>query len=245
MDYIALNYQEPQPFPRRPGIRYYRPSKPDLIVDEANPKQILVNVVIDQQPQTNLEQEDLSEPLAQSDLEILKPKQYLVQIQNQTIDFASEGIYPVALTDLDKEWLESAQEYFVNAIQDGQRIGSAKDFTSLEILEALWATAEQVGIDPKRFIIQIYNESRFDPYVVGAAGERGIGQFKESTAKYKRYNWSKICSGLDSYAYQAKIAAEFVKSVGEMAYNGGGDQGHKYRQRISSKLDSINSIFEN
>ncbi len=164
---------------------------------------------------------------------------YSINIAGTEVSFSDLGITRPYLNREDREWLLKAQHYFIKAKEDGHAIGSAEEYTSMDILEALWATAESVNIDPKRFLVQVYNESRFNPYVKGDAGERGIGQFKKSTALHYGYNWDIMTAGIESYAYQAKAAAEFVRAVGEIAYNGGGKQAEKYQELISSRLENI------
>ncbi len=189
------------------------------------------------------EQEELEEER----LEIAKKQErsryrgdgYVVSIQGKDIDFGKEGIKKAKLTSADKEWLKKAQNYFIMAKEKGRRIGSAEEYTSMEALEALWSTAEHVGIDPKRFLVQIYNETRFNPSARGRAGERGIGQFKKATAQAYGYEWSKMTAGIKTYAYQAKAAAEFVKTVGEVAYNGKGARARRYRDKISVRMNNI------
>jgi hypothetical protein len=165
---------------------------------------------------------------------------YQISVMDQVIDFSAEGIAAPELSEDDLAWLQKAQHYFINATQDQRRIGSAKEYTHMDLLQALWATAEQTGIDPKRFIVQIFNESRFNPHLMGQAGERGLGQFKRSTAEMLGYDWNKMTGGVSTYAYQAKAAAEFVAKVGEERYNGAGPSARKYRFLISSRLRKIN-----
>lgn len=172
---------------------------------------------------------------------IFYSKNYIVSIKDKKVDFTKEGIARPQLTRKEKQWLAKAQNYFITAEEKGRKIGSAEEFTTMEILEALWATANHVGVDPKRFIVQIYNESRFNPYVKGKAGERGIGQFTPSTAKYHRFNWAKMKDGIDGFAYQAKAAAEFVKIKGEVAYNGKNKKGERYKDLISSRVNKIHN----
>lgn len=164
---------------------------------------------------------------------------FLIQVVDREVDFAQLGIQPAKLSRSDEKWLQKAQYYFINAKENGRKIGSAEVYTSPDILYALWSTAEHVGIDPKRFLVQVYNESRFNPNVRGKAGERGIGQFKHGTAKMLGYDWSKMKGGHKTFAYQALASAEFVKSVGEMKYNGAGRRSEKYVDLISKRLKSI------
>lgn len=166
---------------------------------------------------------------------------YIVNIGGVAVNFTQMGVDQIALNHGDKEWLAKAQHYFIKAREDGRAIGSAESYTTTEILEALWSTATRVGIDPKRFIVQIYNESRFNPYVEGAAGERGIGQFKESTAKMCGYSWDMMTAGIEGFAYQARASAEFVKRVGEIAYNGSGDKALQYQDKIGMRLEAISN----
>jgi hypothetical protein len=166
-------------------------------------------------------------------------KNYVINIQGQEIDFGKEGIKKADFSASEKDWLAKAQNYFITAKEKGRRIGSAEEYTSMEALEALWSTAQHVGIDPKRFIVQIYNETRFNPNARGAAGERGIGQFKKTTAELYGYDWHTMKSGMQGYAYQAKAAAEFVKKVGEISYNGGGSQARRYQDRINKRVRNI------
>jgi len=168
-----------------------------------------------------------------------KPKRdkYTISVADEDSSFFEEGIKKPKLSREEKDWLLRAQNYFITGKENGVRIGSAEQYTTMEILEALWATAEDAGIDPKRFIVQLFNESRFNPNVVGRSGERGIGQFKQSTAKAYNYDWEKLSGGAKTFAYQAKVAADFVKQVGEHAYNGGGT--NNYKDKISLRIDSI------
>jgi Transglycosylase SLT domain len=164
---------------------------------------------------------------------------YKINIQGKEVNFSNYGIKKSSLTIDEKRWLAKAQNYFITAKEDGIRIGSAEDFTTMEILEALWSTAEHVGTDPKRFIVQVYNESRFNPNARGQAGERGIGQFMENTAKSYGYDWTAMNDGIEGFAYQALASADFVKKVGEIAYNGSGEQAEKYQKKINHRLDRI------
>lgn len=166
---------------------------------------------------------------------------YVIDIQGQAVSFSDFGISRVEISDEDRDWLRRAQNYFVSARENNIKIGSAQDYTSMEILEALWSTAMNVGIEPKRFIVQLYNESRFNPYVVGSAGERGIGQFLRSTSDYLGYEWDKMSNGIETFAYQAKASAEYVKKVGEVSYNGSGPMARAYKERISGRLSTINN----
>ncbi len=174
------------------------------------------------------------------DLTVINSKdKYFIPIQKQMVDFSAEGIEPAKLSRSDQAWLEKARFYFINATESGRKIGSAESYTTPEILEALWATAEAKDIDPKRFLVQIYNETRFNPNLTGRAGEKGLGQFKRSTAKGLNYDWGKMKSGVKGYAYQAKCAAEFVAQVGESTYNGGHRGSHRYVSRIDKHLKRI------
>jgi hypothetical protein len=184
-------------------------------------------------------QKKAAELKQQLQAEALRNGKYIITISDETIDFTQEGIQKAILSLEDQEWLAKAQNHFITAQEDGIRIGSAEEYTSMEALEALWSTAVHVGIDPKRFIVQIYNESRFNPSAKGAAGERGIGQFKKTTAEAYGYDWYTMKSGLSGYAYQAKAAAEFVHKVGEIAYNGSGEQARKYQERINKHIRRI------
>ena len=178
---------------------------------------------------------------ARSKIEIKQEdaEEYIVNIAGTPVNFSAQGIERPYLSPENKKWLIKAQNYFIKAQEDGRAIGSAEEYTSIDILEGLWSTAESIGIDPKRFLVQLYNESRFNPYAKGDAGERGIGQFKETTARHYGYNWDTMTAGIASYAYQAKAAAEFVKAVGEIAYNGGGEHAEKYQDRIDDRLENI------
>lgn len=167
---------------------------------------------------------------------------FLVKIQKQTVDFAKEGIKPAELSYTDREWLRKAAYYFVNAKEGGKKIGSAAAYTSPEILHALWSTAKEKGIDPKRFLVQIFNETRFNPNLTGKAGEKGLGQFKHSTAKSLGYSWSKMKGGIATYAYQAKCSAEYVAKVGEQTYNGRGYKAKRYVTRIDKHLKRIEKL---
>ena len=194
------------------------------------------------------ENEELKKKLAQqaekeaqekAKLAKIKKRRYTITVKGQKVDFGKEGIKKAKLSWQEKDWLAKAQNHFITATERGRRVGSAEEYTSMEALHALWSTAEHVGIDPKRFIVQIYNETRFNPNARGAAGERGIGQFKKTTAQLYGYDWYKMKSGMPGYAYQAKAAAEFVKKVGELAYNGGGSQARRYRERINKRIRNI------
>ncbi len=166
-----------------------------------------------------------------------KPGAYVVEVNGVPVDFSAEGIQKPSLTNDDQMWLLKAQKYFLEARDERDRkIGSAEVYTSIEMLEALWATALQVGVEPKRFLVQIYNESRFNPHARGDAGERGIGQFMRNTARMLDLDWERMSAGEEGFAYQAKCAAEFVKSVGESKYNGGNPE---YVRAISSRLSAI------
>lgn len=166
-------------------------------------------------------------------------KNYKIEVAGHEVNFSKEGIKKAKLSSNDKAWLAKAQNHFITAKEKGRRIGSAEKFTSMEALEGLWSTAEHVGVDPKRFIVQIYNETRFNPEAKGAAGERGIGQFKKTTAELYGYDWDIMKSGIKGYAYQAKAAAEFVKKVGEISYNGGGSQARRYQNKINRRIQNI------
>jgi len=151
-----------------------------------------------------------------------------------------QGIKKPNLSIQDKIWIEKAQYYFINAKENGVRVGSAPIYTTYDVLEALWATALNYEINPKRFLVQIYTESRFNPNMEGQAGERGIGQFKESTAKSMGFDWDLIKGGEKTYAYQAMAAARYVQSVGESAYNSAGKVGQRYSAKINRRLQDIN-----
>jgi hypothetical protein len=165
---------------------------------------------------------------------------YVVNIAGTEVNFMEQNIRKPNLSLQDKIWLDKAQYYFVNAKENGIRVGSAPVYTTYEILEALWATATQYNINPKRFLVQLYTESRFNPKTVGLAGERGIGQFKESTAKSLGFNWELIKGGDATYPYQAMAAARYVQMVGESAYNSAGTVGHRYSSKINRRLQQIN-----
>jgi hypothetical protein len=165
---------------------------------------------------------------------------YVVNIAGTEVNFMEQNIRKPNLSLQDKIWLDKAQYYFVNAKENGIRVGSAPGYTTYEMLEALWATAAQYNINPKRFLVQLYTESRFNPKTVGLAGERGIGQFKESTAKSMGFDWELIKGGDATYPYQAMAAARYVQMVGESAYNSVGPVGHRYSSKINRRLQQIN-----
>lgn len=168
-------------------------------------------------------------------------KDYIVEVQGTKVNFSELGIRKKHLSRSERRWLRKAQNYFLTVEENGRKIGSAESYTTMGILEALWRTAEEVDIDPKRFIVQMYNETRFNPNLKGRAGERGLGQFKKSTAKLYGYDWEQMTSGTKGFAYQARAAAEFVKSVGELAYNGSGHKAKKYKDKISMRIDKIDT----
>lgn len=170
---------------------------------------------------------------------IKKQRRLIVKVSNQYVDFEAEGIKPSKLSRKDKDWIRKANYYFINVKERNRRIGSAEEYTSPEILHALWSTAELHDIDPKRFIVQMFNETRFNPNLRGRAGERGLGQFKKPTAEAHGCSWSKMTAGIKTYAYQAKCAASFVSKVGEATYNGGGSRSRKYVKKISKHIKGI------
>lgn len=249
------------------GLHYYVPQKSTVTVStgiDGSPKvKVEIEDVVKEQNQYIEEtlkkynsekisqkiQEEVKAKIEETKLEEIKNQlnqhtyqnqgQYIVLIDDVAVDFSEQNIAQVKLTTEDREWLERARDYFLTAKDGDKLIGSSEKYTKIEILEALWATAIHVGIDPKRFIVQIYNESRFDPYAKGNSGERGIGQFKESTAKAYGFDWDLMKSGSKSYAYQAKSAAEFVKAVGEVAYNGSGAKAIAYQNKIDIRLEQI------
>ena len=166
-----------------------------------------------------------------------KPGAYVIELNGILVDFSAEGINKPSLNEEDRTWLLKARKYFLEARDEQNRkIGSAEAYTSMELLEALWATAIQVGVDPKRFLVQVYNESRFNPHARGQAGERGIGQFMRETVRALDLDWGRMSAGEETLAYQARCAAEFVKNVGESRYNGGNPE---YVRLISSRLGAI------
>jgi hypothetical protein len=171
-----------------------------------------------------------------------KQSQFKVQVGEQIVSFSAEGIRPAKLSESDQSWLKNAQRYFIEAEENGKSIGSKAEYTSLNILYALWSTAEAYDLDPKRFLVQIYNESRFNPNLEGKAGERGIGQFKKSTAEFYSYDWSAMKAGEKTYAYQAKCSAELVSKIGEVAYNGKGRAANEYQKLISKRLNRIERL---
>jgi len=182
--------------------------------------------------------EDSSKKL--SEKEDLIANTYIVNIAGTEVNFVEQGIKKPNLSIQDKIWIEKAQYYFINAKENGVRVGSAPIYTTYDVLEALWATALNYEINPKRFLVQIYTESRFNPNMEGQAGERGIGQFKESTAKSMGFDWDLIKGGEKTYAYQAMAAARYVQSVGESAYNSAGKVGQRYSAKINRRLQDIN-----
>ena len=186
-------------------------------------------------------QELIIEPAQRIQSVVMKAEseEYIINIAGTPVSFSKLGIDRTYLSPENKRWLIKAQNYFIKAKEDGRAIGSAEEYTSIDILEGLWSVAESVGVDPRRFIVQLYNESRFNPYAQGDAGERGIGQFKKMTAQHYGYNWDTMTAGIDSYAYQAKAAAEYVRAVGEIAYNGGGEHAERYQDLIDDRLQNI------
>ncbi len=217
----------PPPQPRTYGIVYNSKKPIGGIYYYSKKKSPVVEVEYEEQKLTLKYDKTDTEP-------------YIIEIQGKKVNFSQEGIERPELSKADQRWLSKAQNYFLSAKERNKRIGSAQDFTKMEILEALWATAKTEEIDPKRFIVQIYNESRFNPYAKGQSGERGIGQFKKTTAKQYDYDWSKISSGIEGFAYQAKVSANFVRQVGEVAYNGKGKRAKKYKNKISTRIAMIN-----
>jgi hypothetical protein len=191
-------------------------------------------------------QEKIKEQLeAEQEKAEINTRVYVVSIQGVEVNFSELGIKKKRISRKNKKWLSKAQNYFLTVEEKGVKIGSAESYTTMEILEALWRTADQAGVDPKRFVVQIYNESRFNPNLTGKAGEKGLGQFKKTTAEYHGYNWKQMTNGTKGYAYQAKAAAEFVKQVGELAYNGGGKQAEIYQDKISKRISRINKWNSN
>ena len=193
---------------------------------------------------------EIKELKHKSHLKKKKDETYTISIMGSSTNFGAFGIKKPDLSRQDQLWLEKAQYYFINAEEKGIRVGSAAGYTTREILEALWATAVHEGINPKRFLVQLYTESRFNPNQVGKAGERGLGQFKKSTANFHKFNWDLLKGGNDTYAYQARSSAKFVKMVGESAYNSVGPKGKRYSSKINRRLMQINkteipSIAEN
>lgn len=266
MDYVALYHKDERPTPgihyntetKIGGVRYYKPKQEQVVESSGNgPRRLRresreVKVYVDDKkefellekiPKKNEAQEESNKSSDEREFERTssrdRSKEFVVKIASYDVDFASEGIKPARLKKNDEEWLKKAQYYFLNARENGIKVGSAVQYTTLDILHALWSTAEQTGIDPKRFLVQIYTETRFNPNLRGQAGERGIGQFKKGTAEMLGYDWDKITSGHETYAYQAKCAAEFIAKVGEAQYNGGGARGRSYTDKIGMRLQKI------
>lgn len=216
------------------GKRSEEPSKSDLEKAARDEKREKEHLIREQKALERAQREEAKEKERQ------EKNGYLVSIAGADVDFMSQGIKKPSLSLQDKIWLDKAQYYFVNAKENGVRVGSAPSYTTYEILEALWATAAQYNINPKRFLVQLYTESRFNPKTVGQAGERGIGQFKESTAKSMGFDWELIKGGDATYPYQAMAAARYVQMVGESAYNSVGTTGHRYSSKINRRLQQIN-----
>ncbi|MDA1021497.1 MAG: lytic transglycosylase domain-containing protein [Cyanobacteria bacterium] len=264
MDYIALNHREPEPRGvfynyerKRGGVRYYQETKSRV---EESPEKTIVKVDAQKVKQQTLKRElvetttdpiektiehrlsfkKTQERLTKEQKKIAKiNRDYTVEIKGELVSFSELGIKKAKLDKEDQTWIENAHNYFITVKENNRAIGSSKDYTTVDVLEALWSTAVTVGADPKRYIVQVFNESRFDPHARGHAGERGIGQFKKTTAQQYGYDWDKMTDGINGFAYQAKAAAEFVKTVGEVAYNGKGPRAHNYQNKISMRLDNI------
>lgn len=225
------------------GIHYYRENlkqsvyiknlrkklekKYDIPIAEKNDESLKVKVLVKEKKET-------------ASKKILSQGDFRIRVGDQIVNFSNEGIEAAPISSSDKEWLKNAQRYFVEAKENGKNIGSDPEYTSLNILYALWSTAIAYDLDPKRFLVQVYNESRFNPNLIGKAGERGIGQFKKTTAKYYGYDWNDMKAGDKTFAYQAKCSAELVSKVGETAYNGKGPKALEYKRLISKRLEKIN-----
>ena len=236
------------------GVRYYRETKSRV---EESPEKTIVKVDtdkvkreiaketiheknIEKKIESRLSFKKTQERLNKEQKKIAKRNHdYAVEIKGELVSFSEIGIKKAKLDKEDQAWIENAHNYFITVKENNRAIGSSKDYTTVDVLEALWSTAVTVGADPKRYIVQVFNESRFDPNAKGQAGERGIGQFKKTTAEQYGYSWDKMTDGVDGFAYQARAAAEFVKTVGEVAYNGKGPKAERYHNKISTRLENI------
>jgi hypothetical protein len=158
--------------------------------------------------------------------------EYVVQVGKSFVDFGKQGIKQVQFNYNDEVWLERAQRYFAKTYKNNE-------YNTTGILKALWSTAETIGTDPKRFIVQMFQETSLNPNLTGQAGEKGLGQFMYATAISEGYDWNMMSAGDISYAYQARAAAEFVKKVGEVRYNGSGPMARQYKAKIDAKLAMI------
>lgn len=253
MDYIALNHQAPTPHPRGVfynyerkigGVRYYQESK-SRVTEEAEATVVTVKPPQIKKRPVRLSYKKTREKIDKQEQQEQQTKlasrpSYIIDIKGRSIDFGLVSVRKALLSNEEKAWLAEAQHYFLTVKEDDKAIGSAKDYTDMAILEALWSTALAADIDPKRFLVQMFNESRFDPYARGKAGERGIGQFKRTTAEQCGYSWRRMTEGINGFAYQARAAAEFIKNVGEVAYNGKGPKAELYQNKISSRVEQIN-----
>jgi|GEM_PF-3387630 len=164
-------------------------------------------------------------------------RRYVVRWGATEVDFSAYGVKPVALSESDKKWLEKAEEYFVGlrSVKTGKVVGSSRRYTNQETLRALWAVAVNAGICPKRFVAQIFKETRFDPTQVGNDGERGLGQFMQMTARERGLDWKKLSAGEKEAAYQLVESAKFKSLVGEVRYNGS----VAYRNDITNIVNAI------
>jgi hypothetical protein len=158
--------------------------------------------------------------------------EYIVKVGNSLVDFGKHGIKQVKFNRNDEIWIERAQQYFGNNYK-------ANKYNTTEILQALWSTAATIGTNPKRFIIQMFQETSLNPNLTGQAGEKGLGQFMYATAISEGYDWNMMSAGELGYAYQAKAAAQFVKRVGKVRYNGNGPMARAYKAKIDAKMAMI------
>jgi hypothetical protein len=158
--------------------------------------------------------------------------EYIVKVGNSLVDFGKHGIKQVKFNRNDEIWIERARQYFAKNYNGNK-------YNTTEILQALWSTAETIGTNPKRFIIQMFQETSLNPNLTGQAGEKGLGQFMYATAISEGYDWNMMSAGELGYAYQAKAAAQFVKKVGEVRYNGSGPMAQAYKAKIDAKMAMI------
>ncbi len=164
-------------------------------------------------------------------------RRYVVRWGGTEVDFSAYGVKPAVLSESDKVWLAKAEEYFITlkSPKSGKVIGSSRRYTNQETLRALFAVAQNAGICPRRFVAQIFMETRFDPNMVGRDGERGLGQFMQMTAKERGLDWKKMAAGEKEAAYQLLQSAQFKSQVGETRYNGS----VAYKHGITNIVEAI------
>lgn len=151
----------------------------------------------------------------------------------------------VAVLDKLRQYITSDLDLYRNQQQRPSATNAITNTSPIpSIHSAIIKGAQQRGIDPVLALSVIAQESNYNPGAVGPGGDRGLGQFTESTARSRNLDWNRLKTdaqyNLDSSLdYLSELLKTHGPVNGIMRYNGNNPEYVKWVEKWNDNSKRI------